>query len=72
MRPVYMEKDGSKAREGRNLTGFNRRATRLDGMQQPSNPVVILAQAPRGRLSRLLDSARLPGTGETAVDAAAL
>ncbi len=44
MRPVCMEKDGSKAREGRNLTGFNRRATRLGGMQQPSNPEVILAQ----------------------------
>ena len=34
----------SKAREGRNLTGFNRRATQLGGMQQPSNPVVILAR----------------------------
>ena len=37
----------SKERGGRNLTGFNRRATRLGGMQQPSNPVVILAQTLR-------------------------
>jgi hypothetical protein len=27
----------SKARGGRNLTGFNRRATQLGGMQLPSN-----------------------------------
>ena len=34
----------SKARGGCNLAGFNRRATRLGGMQLPSNPVVILAR----------------------------
>jgi len=37
----------SKERGGHNLTGFNRRATRLGGMQQPSNPVVILARTLR-------------------------
>jgi hypothetical protein len=31
----------SKARGGRNLTGFNRRVTPLDGMQRPSNAAVI-------------------------------
>ncbi len=34
-----------KARGGRNLAGFNRRATKRGGMQQPSNPEVILAPA---------------------------
>jgi hypothetical protein len=35
----------SKARGGRNLPGFNRRATPLGGMQLPSNPEVILARS---------------------------
>ena len=48
MRPFCMEKDGSKERGGRNLTGFNRRATLLGGMQQPSNPVAILARTLSG------------------------
>jgi len=44
----------SKARGGRNLTGFNRRATRLDGMQRPSNPAVILARPLSSTARRLI------------------